>query len=347
MRRWMKVSVAAAAVVGLGGWIAQPYVQEWWVVRTACDGMLPGGAVRDLVPDDARVVGTESGGVKALGDYGCEVTVAGDHSADWRLLNLHAYTERDDQDREFMFAFPGGGFARQAAMPRGLPGFIARFSTLEFLLACPDLGKDADGRQRKMLVRAGVSLNGPWRQPATYEVAVAFANSASKRLGCGAEPLKAPEGVAPADPDEQDPKTVPLTAARDTACGWLAGAGLPNPTHWKLDAQLNDAAPTGRCDVTIDDELTDDGSKGMTFVAWFGDWSNRLVAGNHTSRPSLSASARCAGEAARFALDASKDVPGVDQAKKRALLKAFAAEQVKRRGCTGLELDPERPATDT
>ncbi|MEU2280904.1 hypothetical protein ABZ614_02840 [Streptomyces sp. NPDC013178] len=340
MRRWTKVSVAAVAALGLGGWIAQPYVHEWWVIRSACDGVLPDDAVRSLVPDDARVVGTEAGGVKELGDYRCEVTVADDHSADWSLLALQAYTRRDDQDRAFMWTFPDSGFASQAAMPAGLPGFIGRFGRLQFLLDCPDLGKDADGRQRKLLVHAGISVNGTRRQPASYEVAVAFVNAASERLGCGAKPLTAPKGVSPADPGEDEPRTVPLAAARDTACGWLADAGLPDPTHWKVDAQLTDAAPTGRCDVALGDELTDGDARGMDFVAWFGDWSTRLVAGNNgTDRPSLSASARCDGEAAHFALDAAKDIPGVGPAKKRALLQAFAAEQVKRRGCTDLRLN--------
>lgn len=332
------MSVTAAAVLGLGGWIAQPYVHQWWVIRTACDGVLPDDAVRDLLPDDSRVVGSESGGVKALGDHGCSVSVTSDHSADWRLLFLHAYTRRDDQDREFVSAFPESGFAAQAAMPEGLPGFITRSDALDFLLPCPDLGRDADGRQRTMLVRAGISRNAPWRQPASYEVAVAFVNSASKCLGCGAKPLTAPKGVSPAGPEEDDRKRVSPAAARDTACGWLAGAGLPEPTHWKVDAQLNDAAPTGFCDVTLGDGLADGGSAGMDFVAWFGDWSTRLVSGDDIVRPSLTARARRAGEAAHFALDAAKDVPGVDQAKKRALLQAFAAEQVKRRGCTDLSM---------
>lgn len=91
--------------------------------------------------------------------------------------------------------------------------------------------------------------------------------------------------------------------------------------------------------MTIEDETTGGGPKGMGFVAWFGDWSNRLVSGNGSDRPSPTASARCAGEAAHFGLDASDDLPGVDQAKKRALLRAFAAAQVERRGCTGLEVD--------
>ncbi|MEV0637897.1 hypothetical protein AB0I77_23745 [Streptomyces sp. NPDC050619] len=337
MRRWIKVSVTAAAVLGLGGWIAQPYVHDWWLIRGACDGVLPDDALRDLVPADSHIVDTGSGGVKELGDYGCSVTVGGDHSADWRLLSMQAYTQRDDQDREFMWAFPESGFTAQAPMPDGLPGFVARYGNLEFLLPCPDLGKDDAGRQRKMLVRAMISPNGPWRQPASYEAAVAFVNSASERLGCGAEKLTAPTGVSPANP-EDEPKTVSFAAARDTACGWLAKAGLPNPSHWYLTAALNDTAPTGRCAVSIGDELSDAGEQGMDFGAWFGDWSDRLIAGDDSERPSLTATARCAGEAANFAVSASDDIPGVGVDKQRALLKAFAEEQVRRRDCSDLRV---------
>ncbi|WP_062646218.1 hypothetical protein [Streptomyces maremycinicus] len=339
MRRWVKVTVAAAAVLALGGWITQPYVHQWWLIRTACDGVLPEGAVRELIPEDARVTGSEAGGVRELGDHGCEVTFADGHSGDRRLLALYAYTRRDDQDREFMAAFPRSGFDSQAAMPDGLPGFVSRVGTLEFLLPCPGLGKDADGRQRKLLVHAGVSHEGSWRRPASYEVAVAFVNSASKRLGCGAEPLTAPEEVGPADPEEDAPGTVSPAAARDTACGWLAGAGLPDPAHWKLDVRLTDAAPTGSCEVTFDDGASSGRPEGMNFVAWFGDWSNRLVSDNGSDRPSPTAGARCAGEAAHFGLDASSDLPGVDRAKRLALLRAFAAAQAERRGCTGLTVD--------
>jgi hypothetical protein len=33
MRRWIKVSMAAVLVLGLAGWIARPYVDEWWTIR--------------------------------------------------------------------------------------------------------------------------------------------------------------------------------------------------------------------------------------------------------------------------------------------------------------------------
>jgi hypothetical protein len=82
-------------------------------------------------------VATESGGVKALGDHTAARSPSRVTTAPTGGCSTRTYTQRDDQDREFMFAFPEGGFARQAAMPRALPGFIARFSTLEFLIACP------------------------------------------------------------------------------------------------------------------------------------------------------------------------------------------------------------------
>ncbi|MFE7644826.1 hypothetical protein [Streptomyces phaeoluteigriseus] len=56
--------MAAVLVLGLAGWIARPYVDEWWTIRSACDGVLPGDAVRDLLPEGARVESTSSGGVK-------------------------------------------------------------------------------------------------------------------------------------------------------------------------------------------------------------------------------------------------------------------------------------------
>ncbi|WP_143662959.1 hypothetical protein [Streptomyces bobili] len=334
MRRWIKVSITAVLVLGLAGWIARPYVDEWWTIRTACDGALPGDAVRDLLPEDAGVTDTASGGVEELGDYRCEVTVSEDGRNDWPLLNLRAYTLRDDQDREFLWLFPKSGFGPQMAMPEGLPGFIGRYGELDFLLPCPTLGKDADGRQRKMLVSARIGQRASWRRPASYEVAVAFVNSASEQLRCGARPLKAPKGVSPVDPEKDKPKRVPLSAARDTPCGWLADAGLPDPTRWRLDAQLNDGAPTGRCDVSLGDDLTDGDTKRMNFVAWFGDWSDRLVTENASFAPTLAASARCGGEAAHFAFDSSDGIPGVDAAKQRALLDAFVRAQAEQRGCT-------------
>ena len=338
MRRWVKVSVTVAAVLSLGGWIAEPYVQDWWLVRTACDGVLPGDAVRQLAADGSHFKDADSAAHPELGDYGCRLSFEGDEINDERLLEMDAYTRRDDQDRQFYWSFPQEGFSPQAPMPDGLPGFIDQYNTLQLLLPCPDLGKDAEGRQRKLFVRTWLGRDTARETPAAYETAVALANSASDRLGCGAEPLKVPKGdLAPADPND-DPKTVPLDQAGDTACGWAVRAGLPRPATWRLAARMNNAAPTGRCDLFSGDDESDDGERQLTFIAWYGDWSNRLVVDDDGERRPSTATARCDGEAANFALSASDYIPGVKAARQRELLKAFARDQVQERGCSDLRM---------
>ena len=55
-------------------------------------------------------------------------------------------------------------------------------------------------------------------------------------------------------------------------------------------------------------------------------------------RHPLTAAARCDGEAANFAISASRGIPGVGKAEQRRLLRAFAQDQVERRGCSGLRM---------
>ncbi|OKK03624.1 hypothetical protein AMK26_19405 [Streptomyces sp. CB03234] len=332
MRRWVKVSVAAAVFLGVGGYVAEPYAQDWRLARSACDGALPPDAVEQLTPDDAHLRKETSRLHEGLGSYSCRLTADGGIRDDGRLVvGMEAYTRRDDRDREFMTMFPEEGFPPQAPLPEGLPGFIDRHSTISLVLPCPGLGKDTDGRQRKLLVRVSMGRDAKSGVPgAAYRTAVALANGASERLGCGAEPLKAPAGGAvPADP-EGDAETVPLSESKGTSCGWMAGAGLPQDQGLRVAAGVNDAAPTGRCDLT-----DRDGKPEVSLVAWYGDWSNRLTSEDGV-RHSRTATARCDGEAANFALGGSDDIPGVGEAVQRRLLKEFAEDQVRRRGCSDL-----------
>ncbi|ORT55911.1 hypothetical protein [Streptomyces sp. CB03238] len=333
MRRWVKVSVAAAVVLGVGGYVAEPYAQDWMLARDACDGALPPDAVEQLTPDDAHLLDETSRLHEGLGSYTCRLTAEGGARDDGRLVvGMEAYTRRDDQDREFMSMFPEEGFSPQAPLPEGLPGFIDKYHDINFLLPCPELAKDAGGRQRELLVRMSLGREANHGVPgAAYRTAVALANGASDRLGCGAEPLKAPTGGAvPPDP-EDDVETVPLSESKGTACGWMAGAGLPQDQGLRVAAGVNDAAPTGRCDLT-----DRDGESVVALAAWYGDWSNRLTS-RHGVRHSMTATARCDGEAANFALGASSDdIPGVGKAVQRRLLKEFAEDQVRRRGCSDL-----------
>ena len=336
MRRWIKVAVAAAAVLGLGGYIAEPYARDWTLVGSACDGALPRGSVEQLRPDDARFTGEESHRTPELGFYRCSLSFDGDHSEGVTLIGMAAYTGRDDQDREFMRAFPQEGFTPQMVLSGGLPGIVDDMGTVRIVVPCPALGKDAEGRRRKMLVRVGISGDVAESAPgAVQRTAVALANSASRKLGCGARPLKAPRTAVRFDVEERWRRAVPVARAAGTGCDWVARAGLAEDAGWRVRAEANDTAPTSTCEVRAKGSADSD-RREMAFVAWYGDWSNRLTSGDNGERMPLTAAARCDGEAANFALDAAKDTPGVDKADRRRLLRAFAEDQVRRRGCAGL-----------
>ncbi|MFJ5773935.1 hypothetical protein [Streptomyces sp. NPDC093094] len=337
MRRWVKAAVTAAAVVGMGGWIAQPYVQDWMLLRSACGGALPADAVRELAVDGSHFTGADSATHERLGSYHCSLTFEGDEVDSDLLLTAEAYTRRDDQDREFRSLFEDRGFSPTAALPGGLPGFVDRFGSIRFLVPCPGLGRDDDGRRRRMLVRTAFGRDAAAGQPAAYETAVALVDAASDRLGCGAEPLRVPKGDDGPPAPEDDPRTVPFGEA-DGACARALGPVLPRPSEWRLADRLGDAAPTGRCDLSTGEEDENGGeAPGMTFAVWYGDWSSRLIRYDGVPRTGT-ATARCDGETASFALSASKDVPGVGRAEQRELLEAFATEQMRRRGCTDLRV---------
>ncbi|MBM7443064.1 hypothetical protein [Streptomyces sp. HB132] len=50
----------------------------------------------------------------------------------------------------------------------------------------------------------------------------------------------------------------------------------------------------------------------------------------------MTATAQCGGEAANYAAVGTQDIPGVDVAARQRMLKLFAQDEVRRRGCTGL-----------
>lgn len=339
MRRWIKVAVTTAAVLGLSGWIAAPYVQDWWLVRTACDGTLPEDAVRQLAENGSHFTDARSVTYRELGEYGCTLSFEGDELRGELVLRMEAYTERDQQDREFMSTFPEEGFISQAPVPRGLPGFIDQFGAVQFLLPCPDLGKDDAGRRRKLLVRTQFGKDALWGHPAAYETAVALVNGVSDRLGCGAEPITAPGGDAGLTEPGKGPKPVPLGEAGEGGCGWATRADLPLPDRWRVTDGINDAAPTGRCQLLYEDGTGSDDNGRLVLAAWYGDWSDRLVADEDGIPRPLTATARCDGEAANFALGGRGEVPGLSRAGHRDLLEAFARDQAGRRDCSGLRVN--------
>ncbi|MEU6065377.1 MULTISPECIES: hypothetical protein [Streptomyces] len=132
MRCWIKVTVAAAAVLAGGRVDRRPV--DWWLVRTACDGAPPAGAVRQLASPGYHFTQTRTRYHAGLGDYGCTVRYEGDSVKSTLVLEMDAHTRRDDQDSENLSAFPETGFAPVRSMPERLPGFIEKFGALPFLL---------------------------------------------------------------------------------------------------------------------------------------------------------------------------------------------------------------------
>lgn len=343
MRRWVKVSVVAAAVLGLGGYLAAPSAQEWLLVGQACDGALPRDVVKGLTPVDADLESAESKRTEELGSYSCSLTFDGYNVSGERTINMSASTRRDEQDRAFMAVFTREGFEGQKPLPGSLPGFIDEYGSIRFLVPCPDLGKDGQGRQRKLMVQTYLGRSIPTETPgAAYRIAVAFANSASDKVGCGAETIEPPKKDLPMAGDAEEVPTVPVDEAAGTACAWVSRAGLPESGDWRIRVGANSAAPTGRCELLSgsDDGPSRDVSR-LAFVSWYGDWSNRLTADedNGRRRPGT-ASARCDGEAANYAFTASRDLPGLGPAAKERMFKEFARDEVRRHGCSDLRFHP-------
>ncbi|MEX3105693.1 MULTISPECIES: hypothetical protein [unclassified Streptomyces] len=334
MQRWVKVSVTAAVVMSVVGWFAQPYVKDWWLVRDACDGGLPAGAARELAPDGAHFTDVESRTLRGLGEYRCTVTVE-DDDRDIPLVSVQAYTGRAAVETQLLPV--DRGFQTIAAMPEGLPGFVNSYRGADFLVKCPDLPKDADGRTAKLLTHVTFDREATAGRPAAYEAAVALTNSISERLGCGATPLKVPAGAGGL-PDPEAEKPVWLDEAGGTGCEWAQKAGLPSaPAMWRVIDRMNDAAPMGRCDFQNRSSPDAELSEPLAFASWYGDWTDRLLAKGRGRWPA--ATARCDGEAAHFVLSADDTFPGLDKAKQRTLLKAFAEAKVRKHGCTDLRMD--------
>ncbi|MFJ4843279.1 hypothetical protein [Streptomyces sp. NPDC088746] len=335
----MKVSVAAAVVLGVGGYVAQPYAKEWAVIRNACGEGLPRDTVKQLTPEDSYLDSEESRSTAGLGSYSCEVTLAGGDTDGKRFVSMAAYTRRDDQDRELMSVFTEGGFDRQSPLPEGLPGFVDEYGAIRLFLPCPDLPVDDDGRKRKLLVEIRMGQNVLTGVPgATHRMAVALSRVASDKLGCGAEPLKAPERETPLSDPEDDPTEVPVQEAEGTPCGWVTEAGLPSDWNWQVAAAASDTAPSSRCDLVSAENGEDTPNPyRLAFASWYGDWSNRLTAHeNHGTPASMTATAQCQGEAANYAVVGTREIPEVDVAARQRILKLFAQDQVRRRSCTDL-----------
>ncbi len=357
---------AGLVVLGVVAAIIEPYANDWWVARNACGGALPEGVLEDMgakpMDDDRHLYRHEDEVDGQLGRYRCEVN-DGDSGRGYRF-RASAYTAQEDVRRHLSRDFSGHEPAR-LALPEGLPGYESQRGDLVLTLDCPQLGKGADGRSRKLHTRAHVpgyfgddeSGDEPGAG-ASYDAgaraAVAFANKASQNLRCGAEPLSVPEKVA-------RPEPVPLRQTAGTPCAVLARAPLRPERAWSAEVRMSRSAPVGSCLVERNGHGTGsgqvaEGTEALDLTAFHGEFADGLWRAGGREKPWVSgsqgwATARCHGTDAAFrirALGGDGEAPVLSAGKMRSLLAGFAEQQAARRGCSEphvpSRVTAERPA---
>ncbi|MEU6487864.1 hypothetical protein [Streptomyces sp. NPDC046887] len=334
MRRWVKAVVAGAVVLGVAGYVAEPYARDWMLVREACDGALDPDAMDRLVPDGRRLLEEKSSPGDDLGSYSCLLTMADESGErDRTAVFMEAYTRRDDRDRELRGEFSEYGHGSRDPLPGGLPGFVDENGRVVLLMRCPDLDRDDAGRPGRLLVRTTLGRELLTGVPgAGLRTAVGLADAASRRLGCGADPLPEPPADAlPGDRDDdpdEEPEPVPGTVCDRAVKAAPAGGG------WRPSGGGSDTAPAVHCALSrVGDDPAD--QVRVEVDAYYGDWGNRLLH-ERGKRKSMTATARCDGEAANFALTAHAPlgVPKPGEEEQRRLLTAFAKDQADRHGCS-------------
>ncbi|WP_128557737.1 hypothetical protein [Streptomyces triticagri] len=319
-------------VLGLAGYGTFPYAKDWWLSREVCGGALPDDAVDALSPDSGEhhLAESDEKRVGALGSYRCELSYdRGEDAPPASVFSVTADTRRDPQDASLWGTFEDEGWSAVSPLPDGMPGFIDDSGAVQLMAKCPELGKDDDGRPRRILVRTAAGWDADRKAPdALVGVAVAAANRASEQLGCGAKPFKKTGKVRSTDPE---PVALEPSKAAGTVCAAFAEADLPAGT--KLRPRSNSSAPVARC------ELVKGGDRApkAVFGAWYGDWSKRLIhedTHGHPRRPDT-ATARCDGETAVFDGWAEDDF-GLTDRQVRALIADFSSAETTHRKCTSL-----------
>ncbi|MFI7244547.1 hypothetical protein [Streptomyces qinglanensis] len=355
---WCGVGVL---LLGGGGWIAKPFVQDRMITSDACDGALPDGTMDMLRAGAGEAYLTES---KAetdddLGRYTCKVV----NEEGTRVLSVHAWTRRDDIDRRLIREVTGRGGVAGEALSGGLPGFRTSVG-VALLPECPGQGKDAAGQQRQLLVEVRGALQVKWYQLARAGAAVA--NKASEKLGCDTDPLPLPAETS----EKHEPEAVSAAHVADTACAALA-QGPFRRGDWSFDLRIpKRSGPVTTCLVRPSGR--DGNGRAHAPVARlygvYGQWSQEMMleAANRSGAPTAGtaprkwltderagATARCGGRPAGFLLgvdrpDGESDEPQavsterLSRERMRAILASFAKKESARRGCTELRL----PAAD-
>ncbi|MDH2392965.1 hypothetical protein QCN29_30140 [Streptomyces sp. HNM0663] len=363
------------AVLVIVGFSVRAPVKDWWLAREACGGKLPGGDL-ETVRTDARLGAEEESFDKELGRYQCVLT----NDEGKVVVAVDAYLDGRDRDREIRRI--GASGQPHAVLPGGLPGFEAQKSRVYLMPKCPRRAKGSWGKHHRLLVRTWTYFaESREEKAAMLRLAVRMTNEMTGKLGCGGEPLPAPEDGAVPDTG----KFVPRAQAKGTACNALATTrGLAEGRNGEVRIAIADGGVVGRCTLHAPKKASDNrfrpkdnqrpGKPLVELTSWLGTWGGDMremgsgpdplpMGEGAVWKPALTADrawavAKCGGENAGFAAHWGYDYSYREEGEKveppteaereeqRVLLReyvaTFAKDQVRRGNCTGLQL-PENP----
>ncbi|KJK53845.1 hypothetical protein [Streptomyces sp. NRRL F-4428] len=363
-RRWLWASVCALAVVTVVGFAVRAPVKDWWLAREACGGVLP-GADLEAVRSGVRLGAEEESFDEERGRYRCVL----ESDRGQVVVAVDTYLGGADRDRQMRSI--GSSSPPYAVLPGGLPGFEDANSLVYLMPECPGRAKEPYGKHHRLLVGSWTYFaHSPAEKAAMLRLAVRMTNEMTKKLGCGGEPLPAPdEGAVP-----DRGMYVPRAQAKGTACNALAAARVPEEgADGQVRVAVADGGVVGRC--TLYGAGTASAERGRPLVeltSWRGEWAGDmremgsgpapLPLGPGASRkPAHSehrawAVAECGGENVGFAAhwaedyhhragpDRSGPATEAERQEQRVLLAeyvtAFAKDQVERGNCKGLRVPP-------
>ncbi|WP_415950663.1 hypothetical protein [Streptomyces sp. KLOTTS4A1] len=362
----------AGLVLILVGFAVRAPVKDWWLARQACDGALPGEDL-ETVRTEARLGSYEESFDEETGAYRCVLR----NDADKVVIAVEAFPPGYSRDEELSSI--GRSHAPHAVLPGGLPGFEAPNSQVYLLPECADGVEDPGGQDTRLLVGTWTYFaESRAEKAAMLRLAVRMTNHVTEKLGCGSEPLPLPEPEAVPDTG----RFVARTETKNTPCAAFATTRVPEEGRdGEVRIAVADGGIVGRCTLHApsgEDSKRSDG-RGQALVeltSWRGNWGTELremgsgpdplPMGPGAWKPALTGSrawavAMCDGQKAGFAahwgLDSGLGLkyrkngkyapPGEEEvressARLRAYVTAFAEEQVRREGCTDLQL-PSAP----
>ncbi|MFD7509652.1 hypothetical protein ACFV5N_09955 [Streptomyces sp. NPDC059853] len=347
-KRWIALgallTLLAALQTGTGGTVSPARA----VHLLPCEGLLPHTELRTLAgwPEvDAQRVALDPGRNRLA----CTLLRTGALRDTPRWLTVTASRRADDVEGGLLDAAGWGDALSGAALPEGLPGFLIQGShgggtRVALLLPCTD--PDAP---LLVTLRTSVSRGTDEDEP-LVRAAVAAANIASSRLGCGHAPLPLPE-----DPVRRQVEGMPVAVLNGTSPCAVIVPDLPEdapPGGWRVHEVVPDGGPYASCALPFHE-----GNSVLAVSGAYGPWAELAMAqsvgsdwtdgGRDPSAEPLSERwrPRADGRSATalttcdgvFALFRAETVPGADnpvgEETLTAMVTAFATDQAERRGC--------------